>query len=1628
MKTLSNSGKKVARRSFAALMAASLCVTGFGTNFWGYGSKDASSISGNFEAFAAEDDADENTSNSVMYGPNETYYDAGTLVMNAYYDTATGAKLDESTANYRETDWDVTNATSYVANATQNGNQGVTIISTTDIADEDKYGTASNTSEGGDGKRGIMCFSEYLDELNGSSRPGSANYKAYEKSVPDYEAPAANDTVTYQYIAEGKTQDAGDGKTEIKWTLFAWPNNQNLDKLSASAVKTKLDTCEEIKAEWENIQASEVTSAVSQNIKVNVPGELVSKTTNAFQDAGKAGAKDTTSLFYKGQPEWFSGNRGSFDSWDSGNKADQASDRYLMGAGLWSRIETSAIRLKDRKDANGNSIGITVEGTPSEDIALYKPSNPSDQLSGADIRLTLGESNDTTTLPLYSYLNDTYAKEDALQTMALNAILSGQTKSKLAVIPTYNIRRQLYSLWQTTQASFLKGANTLTCYSRESNSTKTWSGTHITGVRLYEISSSVSIDTQYASNNAQYIANSVELSSEDGIRSIMSGGRQWNSAYQNNEPYGSDPSLVYFVFNENDVNRAQNIVHIDNIPGQVFNFSDVYSYYTGGRASATATKVAEDVPNTIIPYVVRSDAYYDVTEGYQRAAGVLYGRVDAPEPVEIKLSTSAINNVTAGKNAIANKSDKITDTVTYENLVGGDDYVLKGAIYESTDVNFENPISTAETSFTAAASSGKVNVVFGRFDSTEYAGKKLVVTEVLYDSNRTEVAKHVDLNDANQTITYARGPIINTAASLSADMKRITDTITYAGFDTKTQYIITTTVYDATTQSMLPDTITTDFKPTTENGKTDVIFDQYDPAALADHTLVLYESIATVNEPDVVIASHKDKNDPLQTVVVSIENTVTGTEITTNAVSGTGSKYLDAIDGETIVDTVKVTGLNKSTQYSAKATLYDATTNAMVTDAQNKILEWKSEFGTDANGDAEFFVTIDNFAASDKAGHVLVVHEDIIDMAGDAVLSHADNEDADQTVTVSIAGITTILGNKDGGKEVDSSSSTVLRDEISYTGLVAGNRYYMVSTLVDKETGETLKDSLGNESVITSTVFNANTTGTNQGSASFTCANMEDELKGKTIVAYNDLYRVLDETKDGETVTSSVKAELVASEHDLENKDQTVIVDATIDVTPGTPSDVSGLKTVAKSVDGKKTIPLAVHSVIKDTVSYKDLEPGKTYTLTADVYDVESGQRAVGYTKVQSMDFAVSDTGKGDVVMTIDVDTTELAEHDLVVYETLKLSDKVIAEHKNIKDKDQTVTVASEYSASIDTVATNKSNGSKTMPVDAGAVILDTVSYDGLELGQAYTLTSTVYNKATGKECKDIKPVVTNFTPEATSSDIDIEIPVDGTKYTNGESLVVYEELALVRDAVTTVNPVGARRSDSGVGESSTATDTTTTIDVSNPSNTTTDTTTVSAAKSIVIAEHKDISDADQTVSFVKMTTYLTGDGSASKTVHAGSDAYVIDTASFTGLTPNNTYVITTQLVDVAAGSQPVTIDASASNDASASGSAVATRTMEFTPTTANGSIATQINVDTKELSGHSLVAIATVTDKASGETIATHNDTGNTDQTIMVQTRVEAQTGVERHTWIFGLIAMLMLSVCGSYAIGTYSDKKNNR
>ena len=114
-----------------------------------------------------------------------------------------------------------------------------------------------------------------------------------------------------------------------------------------------------------------------------------------------------------------------------------------------------------------------------------------------------------------------------------------------------------------------------------------------------------------------------------------------------------------------------------------------------------------------------------------------------------------------GKNANIRPDKEITliDTIEYKNLTRGQKYVAKGRLIDKktgeTVKDATGKEVTAEQEFTARMSNGKVKMTFV-FDGSNMYGKDTVVFEVVYDTEGHIIAKHEDIEDEGQTVTWEK--------------------------------------------------------------------------------------------------------------------------------------------------------------------------------------------------------------------------------------------------------------------------------------------------------------------------------------------------------------------------------------------------------------------------------------------------------------------------------------------------------------------------------------------------------------------------------------------------------------------------------------------------------------------------------------------------------------------------------------------------------------------------------------------------------------------------------------------------------------------------------------------------------
>lgn len=124
-----------------------------------------------------------------------------------------------------------------------------------------------------------------------------------------------------------------------------------------------------------------------------------------------------------------------------------------------------------------------------------------------------------------------------------------------------------------------------------------------------------------------------------------------------------------------------------------------------------------------------------------------------------ELTTSARDTTTNTNTGTLNNNANIIDEIKYTNLIEGDKYTIQGIIMNPATskpyVINENEI-TGQTDFVCESANGSVDVEFN-LDSTELAGKSIVLYEVLYHNDQI-VAVHTDINNKEQTITYPDNP------------------------------------------------------------------------------------------------------------------------------------------------------------------------------------------------------------------------------------------------------------------------------------------------------------------------------------------------------------------------------------------------------------------------------------------------------------------------------------------------------------------------------------------------------------------------------------------------------------------------------------------------------------------------------------------------------------------------------------------------------------------------------------------------------------------------------------------------------------------------------------------------------
>ena len=293
-----------------------------------------------------------------------------------------------------------------------------------------------------------------------------------------------------------------------------------------------------------------------------------------------------------------------------------------------------------------------------------------------------------------------------------------------------------------------------------------------------------------------------------------------------------------------------------------------------------------------------------------------------------------------------------------------------------------------------------------------------------------------------------------------------------------------------------------------------------------------------------------------------------------------------------------------------------------------------------------------------------------------------------------------------------------------------------------------------------------------------------------------------------------------------------------------------------------------------------------------------------------------------------DVDTQNA---DVAVQSMDDPSGKLLYSHSDLNDENETF-----YVPKVQTVLTNTAND-HYFTTAAGSTLVDTVTYSGLKPGHAYTLTGKLMDKDTGKAAtdksgKEITGTAT-FTPSTANGTAKVNFSFDGSNL-KGKTLVAYETL----NGISVAYGIASSKKD--------------------------------------LAIHKDISDADQSVTNMSLSTTAKDQKSGTKQVTLSRTAKIDDTVSYKGAIRGTSYKINGTLMNKSTGEAAVDGDG---KPITASG--------VFTAGSATGTATVTFTFNTNGMAGGAYVAFEEVYETTGGkETLwGTHMDLNDEAQTVYV-------------------------------------------
>lgn len=859
---------------------------------------------------------------------------------------------------------------------------------------------------------------------------------------------------------------------------------------------------------------------------------------------------------------------------------------------------------------------------------------------------------------------------------------------------------------------------------------------------------------------------------------------------------------------------------------------DTLMLYDGGTEVEGTFTVEDRTSEIVLTFAVDTEllrnnsvvVYATLYHGDKEIA-VHHELSDADETVYIPdVDTVALDAIAGTHEGWATEDAEIVDTVHYDNLTYGETYVSKATLY---DVATGEPVivdgKTVEvyTVFEAGApknpveslmkalgidfshrTSGDVEVRI-HFDATSVAGHDVVVFEKIYRADSIEgisenmlVGRHEELLDEDQTIsypkieTYMTDSFTGTQESQALEGDVLVDLVTYENLRVGNTYTLVGTLMDKETGEVTEIVGETTFTPAERSGK-EIVRYEFDSSEMAGQDLVSFEILKNGEH---TVANHEDIEDEKQRVAII--------DVATEALDiKTGTH--ESLKGESLklVDTVAFENLlHVGEEYTLVGSVYNRVTGEELAESEvTKVFEAGERDGSVV---MEYEVPVVNLDLKSVVVYVALSNKD-----GVVVATHRYLDDDRESVfipslTVDVADYET------GYQESYAGPDDSLMVIANYENLSSNETYVIKSALYYAESGAPYE--VDGKAVETYEVFRAGAdeyaeegdvvvgdyTKRVDGTVNLWLDFDATDALGKDLVVYTWIYRV-------GTVEAISEAMMIARYDDLH--DSTIV-------------NYPMITTELMDKDSKShEVYVTSDEVLTDVVSYENVEVGAEYTVygvlvdkkTGELIDLRKADKVEAVEEVEDFDSMLSVSGgdvlydgeeyeepeavdgvipqgivKGNATFTATAkcgvvnvefkfDSRKVENREVVAYEILTRDGYMVADHQDLKDKEQTMKFnpVPNDRPGMRTEATDKVTGTHTLTHSKKAVITDKVEYWNLSQGETYWLHTILYDKTKGIGLVD---VWSQFKADYFNPVVSVDIVFDSRPYA-GDTLVVFE-------------------------------------------------------------------------------------------------------------------------------------------------------------------------------------------------------------------------------------------------------------